>query len=108
MQSTDDTGIEEERTNGISNRNYVIAVILSGIFGVVGIHHFYLRRWAMGIFDFLLFVTTIYFYIDGNFTLALVFLIVDGIHTIFVTYQLMVGQYRDGDGKLITYPGQKV
>jgi TM2 domain-containing membrane protein YozV len=108
MKKYDDAGITEESPKGISNRNYVVSVILSAIFGVIGVHHFYLRRWAMGIFDFLLFVTTIYFYIQGNFTLGTVFLILDGLHTLFVTYQLLTGQYREGDGKLVTYPGQKI
>lgn len=108
MDKVDDTGIEQENNKGISNRNYVVSVILSAIFGVVGIHHFYLQRWAMGIFDFLLFVTTVYFYAQGNFTVAVVFFIADVVHTIIVTYQLMVGQYRDGNGNLVTYPGQKI
>jgi TM2 domain-containing membrane protein YozV len=37
-------------------KKYTTAVILSGVFGIVGIHHFYLGRWGMGLMDFGLFI----------------------------------------------------
>ncbi|MEK9600974.1 MAG: TM2 domain-containing protein [Bacteroidota bacterium] len=30
-----------------SEKRYTTAVILSGVFGVVGIHHFYVERWGI-------------------------------------------------------------
>jgi len=34
------------------------------------------------------------------------FLVVDVIHTIVVTFMLLVGAYRDGNGNIVAYPGQ--
>jgi TM2 domain-containing membrane protein YozV len=91
-----------------SEKSYVTAVILSGIFGIVGIHHLYVERWGMFILDFGLFVATLYFYINGQFVLAAILFLLDLIHTVIVTFLLLVGKYRDGSGKLVTYPGQKI
>lgn len=91
-----------------SEKKYTTAVILSGIFGIIGIHHFYVERWGMGILDFGLFIGALFFYISGHFLIAGGLFVIDFIHTIIVTYLLLVGQYRDGKGKLITYPGQKI
>ena len=91
-----------------SDKKYTTAVILSGIFGIIGIHHFYVERWRMGILDFGLFLGTVMFYASGEFLIAGGLLIIDIIHTLIVTYLLLVGQYRDGQGKLITYPGQNI
>jgi len=66
-----------------SEKSYSTAVILSGIFGIFGIHHFYCGRILHGFFDL---------------SLAIVGL----------TLMLLVGSYRDGHGKLIAYPGQKI
>jgi len=92
----------------ISEKKYLTAVILSGIFGVMGIHHFYVGRWAMGFLDMGLFIGTIVAYVSGNFLVAAVLFIADLIHTVYVTYLLLVGQYRDGQGKIISYPNQKI
>lgn len=92
----------------ISDRKYATAVILAGIFGTIGIHHFYVDRWAMGVFDLTLFLATIIAFWYGYTIVAIVLLSVDVLHTIIVTYKLLVGEYKDGDGRLITYPGQKI
>ena len=34
-----------------SSKNYTKAVILSGVFGFMGLQHFYLRRWGEGLLD---------------------------------------------------------
>lgn len=94
--------------NDHSEKSYVTAVVLSAIFGVVGIHHIYVERWGMFILDFGLLVATIYFYINGQLAIAAAFFLIDLVHTVIVTYQLFVGQYRDGAGKIIPYPGQKI
>ncbi len=90
-----------------SDKKYTTAVILCGIFGVVGIHHFYVERWGMGIFDFGLFLGTVILFFSGHSLIAEGLFMVDLIHTVIVTYLLLVGQYRDGQGRLICYPGQR-
>lgn len=89
-----------------SDKTYVTAVILSGIFGIMGIHHFYVGRWAMGIFDLGLFIATVLFYTFELYAVAMLFFAVDLVHTVIVTYLLLVGKYKDGNGNLIKYPGQ--
>lgn len=90
-----------------SDKSYTIAVCLSGIFGVVGIQHFYLERWGEGALDFGLFVATLYFLFTGHVGLAIITGIVDFLHTLFVTIMLLTGSFRDGDGNRVMYPGQK-
>ena len=94
----------------VSDKSYGIAVCLSGIFGIVGIHHFYLERWLHGLFDLGLSVvglSLIFFSDDPSMAaLGVGLLIVDAIHTIYVTYKLLVGEYRDGRGLVVAYPGQ--
>ena len=99
---------QENKQEIKSNKKYTTAVILSGIFGIVGIHHFYVERWGMGILDFGLFLGTVLLYFYGQFLIAGGLFIIDLIHTVIVTYLLLVGQYRDGQKKLITYPGQNI
>jgi len=55
-----------------------------------------------------LFIETVVAYVSGNFLVAAVLFIADLIHTVYVTYLLLVGQYRDGQGKIISYPNQKI
>jgi len=63
-----------------SKKNYVIAVSLCFIFGIMGIHHFY----------------------------AALILIIDYIHSFIVTIMLLVGAFKDGKGNVVCYPGQKL
>lgn len=95
----------ETLENLYSSKSYGVAVILSGIFGVLGIHHFYLERWAMGIFDLGLSILGIILILMDN-PIGIVLLLIDFVHTIYVTYKLLVGEYKDGAGKIILYPGQ--
>lgn len=105
----------------VSQKKYGTAVCLSGIFGMLGIHHFYLGRHLHGLADFGMFVTAFALYVIGNFgmaagdagsgsylTAALIIFAIDAVHTIWVTILLLTGQYRDGKGLLITYPGQRI
>jgi len=92
--------------NNFSKKSYGTAVALSGIFGILGIHHFYLERWGMGIFDLGLSIIGLTLILLGN-PWGMLFLLVDFIHTIFVTVKLLIGDYKDGYGKIIPYPGQK-
>ncbi len=91
-----------------SSKNYITAVCLSAIFGVFGVHHFYLGRWLYGVLDFSL--TTIGFiliFIDYMF-IGIAILAIDCIHNFIVTILLLIGAYKDGEGKVVTYPGQNI
>lgn len=91
-----------------SDKSYTIAVCLSAIFGVVGIQHFYLGRYIEATIDLVLFVATIYFFVTGQIVLAIIVGAVDAIHTFIVTIMLLTGSFRDGSGRLVLYPGQKL
>ena len=91
-----------------SEKSYVVAVCLSAVFGVMGIHHFYLGRYLEGIIDFSLLAATLYFYFDGQWKLALLFFVIDGLHTFVITIMLLVGAFKDGRGATVCYPGQKL
>jgi TM2 domain-containing membrane protein YozV len=91
-----------------SEKSYIVAVSLSAIFGVMGVHHFYIGRYAEGIIDFGMFVATIYLYLAGHWGWAILVFAIDGLHTFIITIMLLTGSFRDGRGKLICYPGQKL
>ena len=91
-----------------SEKSYTIAVCLSAIFGVVGIQHFYLGRYVEATIDFVLFFATIYFFFQGEIVIAVVVGAIDGLHTLIVTIMLLTGTFRDGSGRLVMYPGQKL
>ena len=91
-----------------SEKSYIVAVCLVGIFGTLGFHHFYVNRWIHGLFDLSLAVLTIAFIIASElyiwflFSAGILFLI-DFIHTVYFMYKLIVGEYMDGKGKPISY-----
>ncbi|MFL2912920.1 MAG: hypothetical protein ACJZ5X_05625 [Opitutales bacterium] len=91
-----------------SKKKYTVAVSLSGIFGLLGIHHFYLGRWFHGLIDLSMTISGYYLAFLREDTILIGFLIlgVDIIHTFIVTILLLIGNYKDGDGDYITYPGQ--
>lgn len=86
-----------------SPKSYGVAVSLCGIFGVVGVHHFYIGNWLHGLFDLSLFVLFVVLYGADLILPAVFVLIVDALHTIFVFYRLIVGEQLDGKGRLITF-----
>jgi len=92
----------------VSEKSYVVAVCMSAIFGVVGFQHYYLGRWIEGTIDFLLFALTIYFYVNGELLWAFLVFAIDSMHTFIVTIMLLTGSFKDGSGKLVCYPGQKI
>ena len=85
-----------------SEKSYTIAVCFAAIFGIIGIHHFYVGRWRHGLFDLSLSIGGIVLLLYGNL-FGIVLLAIDLIHTVYFIYKLIVNEYRDGSGKLITY-----
>jgi TM2 domain-containing membrane protein YozV len=88
-----------------SQKSYVTAVCLAAIFGTVGIHHFYVGRWLHGLFDLSLLIAAGIFFFSSAWILAGLFFFVDVVHTTYFVYKLIIGEYRDGSGKLIRIPG---
>ncbi|MBL4836579.1 MAG: TM2 domain-containing protein [Kordiimonadaceae bacterium] len=99
-----------ENSLGVSDKSYGLAVVLCGVFGVLGVHHFYLRNWFHGLIDLVLSVVGFYcvfFVVDPVFQIfGALLLILDVIHTVVIMYRLFVGKCYDGDGALVTFPGQ--
>jgi len=93
-------------TNNISSKKFGVAVSLAGIFGIVGIHHFYIGNVLHGLFDLFLFIFGIYFLLDGQLIGGLL-IAIDIIHTVFVFYYLITEQQKDGYGKLIVMDDTK-
>lgn len=93
---------------GPSDKSYVVAVCLSAIFGVVGIQHFYMGRYFEACIDLGMFLTAIYFFTQGELLYAGLMFAADSIHTFIVTIMLLTGSFRDGNGRLICYPGQRL
>lgn len=91
-----------------SDKSYTIAVCLSAVFGVVGIQHFYLGRTFEATIDLGLFIATFYLIFTGQILWAVVVGAIDGLHTLIVTIMLLTGSFRDGQGRLVCYPGQKL
>lgn len=93
-----------------SSKSYAIAISLCGIFGMMGLHHFYIGKYLHGLFDLSLFIGWVSIFIlseMGSIESNLIFLgislfIIDIIHTIFIFYKLIVGEQRDGKNLLIT------
>jgi len=95
----------------ISPKSYGVAVALSCVFGLIGIQHFYIGRYILGITDVSLTAGFVYFVYIANdkpylLAIGLVCLALDFLHTLFTTYLLFTGNFRDGHGRLIAYPGQ--
>lgn len=78
------------------------------IFGIIGVHHFYLRLWLEGIFDLGLLIVAIALFAMGYPGWAMLVLVIDIAHTFIVTIMLLVGAVKDGSGKVVCYPGQKL
>ena len=95
-----------------SEKSYGTAVCFSGVFGLLGIQHFYLGRYMLGFLDLGLSVGAFAFIVFGGTTESLIFgiilLVIDFIHSIYVLVKLLAGEYEDGEGRLVMYPGQKI
>ena len=91
-----------------SPRSYTTAVILSSVVGFLGIQHFYLGRWLEGTIDVGLSIAWILCFIQGEILLGVVFAAADFIHAFAVTIMLLTGNFKDGEGRVVCYPGQKL
>jgi hypothetical protein len=91
-----------------SKKSYAVAVCLSAIFGVLGIQHFYLGRYLLGLADLSLSVLAFYCLISGQLRYALLFFAIDFIHSLVVTIQLLTGSFEDREGHVVCYPGQEL
>ena len=100
--------IPDHLKHRISPKKYSTAVVLSGLFGILGIHFFYIGRIGYGLFDLVLSLTAAYLFITGEIGAALLVLALDYIHTVVVTFRLLTGKEVDGQGRRILYPGQKI
>lgn len=93
----------------VSPKSYAVAVALSGVFGFIGIQHFYLGRWIEGLLDVGLTIGWVTcFFLIGEPAYGALFLMADLAHSFIVSIMLMIGTYRDGRGRLVCYPGQKL
>ena len=91
-----------------SDKSYATAVCLSAVFGIIGVQHFYLGRYFLGITDLMLSILMLYFFINDQLFLGLFFFALDFTHTLITTILLLIGSFKDGKGHLICYPGQKL
>ena len=95
-----------------SEKSYGTAVCFSGVFGLLGIQHFYLGRYMLGFLDLGLSVAALLFIYLGESTQSIIFgmilLVMDIIHSVYVLVKLLAGEYEDGEGRLVMYPGQKI
>lgn len=107
---TDREGTADDDT---SPKSFGVAVTLCALFGLAGVHHYYIGNILHGLFDSGLFVVTILLFVlgsnagnEGLLPLGVILLLVDIIHSIVVFFRLIVGKQRDGKGRRIRYPGQ--
>ena len=91
-----------------SRKSYATAVSLSAVFGFMGIQHFYLGRIGEGLLDLGLSIGWAVCFFAGEPLLGVLFFLADWGHSLVVTVMLLTGNFRDGEGKLVCYPGQKI
>lgn len=91
-----------------SDKSYTVAVCLSAIFGIIGIQHFYLGRYLLGITDLSLSILTVISFATDHPLYGLLFFALDFIHTLIVTILLLTGAFKDGKGHVVCYPGQEL
>jgi len=89
-----------------SSKSYATAVVLSSLLGFVGLQHFYLGRWAEGALDVALTAGWIASFAAGEPLLGVLFLLGDGAHALATTILLLTGRFKDGQGRVVCYPGQ--
>ena len=93
--AVEDSILEEE----ISDKGFVPMILLSFFLGAIGVHRFYAGKIGTGILQLLTL---------GGLGIWTMIDFPDCIHALIVTIALLTGSFRDGDGKVVTYPGQKI
>lgn len=91
-----------------SPKSYGVAVALSAVFGFLGIQHFYLGRGGEGLIDVGLTFGWLFCFGTGHPVLGTLFLVADGVHAVAITIMLLTGNFRDGQGRIVCYPGQRL
>ena len=91
-----------------SEKNYAAAVVLAAVFSLLGIHHFYVGRVGHGLIDIGITIAAVYLIISGSTSenamrvgLGVLLIALDYVHTVYFTYRLITGTYRDGKGRII-------
>ena len=94
----------------VSDKSYGVAVTLSMVFGLLGVQHFYLGRIMLGLTDVGLtlgFIFLVFFTDDpGLVILGIILFVADCVHTLVTTLLLFTGNFKDGAGRVVAYPGQ--
>ncbi len=86
----------------VSKKKYSVAVVLCGIFGMFGIHHFYIGNVLHGIFDLSLLITGLVLITSPDYVgLGVFLLFLDFLHTVVVFFKLLVENQKDGSGRII-------
>jgi TM2 domain-containing membrane protein YozV len=91
-----------------SPKSYATAVALSAVFGFLGVQHFYLGRWVEGLVDLALTAGWIGCFATGHVLHGAALAVLDFAHSLAVTIQLLTGNCKDGEGRVVCYPGQKL
>lgn len=91
-----------------SAKSYGTAVALSAVFGFLGIQHFYLGRIGEGLLDVGLSIGWVYCFATGEPLPGVLFFLADVGHALVVSILLLTGNFRDGQGRIVCYPGQKL
>ena len=91
-----------------SEKNYATAVVLAAVFSLLGVHHFYVGRIGHGLIDIGITIVAVYLIISGYTSgitirvgLGVLLIALDYVHTVYFTYRLITGTYRDGKGRII-------
>ena len=82
--------------------------MLSSAAGIVGLQHFYLGRWLEGLLDVGLALGWLSALMTGEWTWFLLLLSAAAGHALMATILLLTGNYRDGAGLRVCYPGQRL
>lgn len=91
-----------------SPKRYGTAVCLSAVLGFAGVQHFYLGRVGEGLLDVGLSLGWVACFVTGHFLLGALFLAADVVHAFATTILLLTGHFRDGNGRIVCYPGQRL
>ena len=91
-----------------SQKSYTTAVVLSSLVGFVGLQHFYLGRRLEGLLDVGLTIGWVWSLAVDSWGWFALFVAADGIHALTATILLLTGSYKDGEGRRVCYPGQRL